>query len=119
MKSAELALEDMPFYDSMALVRSKSSLDPEELILFQLGFKATPESCVCGHAWNAFDVMLEGVKNGQHDWEFFRNPAKRIPTAFRTSEFALTCRSCEQRSIEIAVDYNYGKYCNTPPPSAR
>ena len=103
MKSAELALEQMPFYESMALVRSQSTLEPDELVLFQLGFKATPESCACGHAWNAFDLMLEGVQSRRHAWDFFRNPAKHVPLKFRKSEFALTCPRCANQSDQITA----------------
>ena len=117
MKSTEeVAVEGMPFYESMALVRSKSGLEQDELLLFQLGFKAAPESCPCGHGWNVFDVMLEGVQSGHHAWSLFRNPARTIPTSFRKSEFALTCPRCGERSTEIVAHYNYGKYCACPPP---
>jgi hypothetical protein len=109
--SRVLALSDTPFFKSMEYVRLHTGADSEEVLLWQLGFRATPSACSCGHEWNSFDVITEGVSQGRHSWDFFRNPKKQIPTTFRTALTTLTCPECEASSDGIEILYNYASLC--------
>ena len=109
-------IAEMPFYGSMMQVQTRSGIDPVLLLLWHFGFKATPDSCVCGkHEWSAFDLMLESVATGDHGWDFYRNYSTtvKVPDTFRTAvlDSGLTCPSCGVRSGPIEVLYNYATQC--------
>jgi hypothetical protein len=109
-------IEQMPFYRSMKKVEEESGMEPVRLLLWQFAFKATPAACTCGgHEWSAFDLMLESVATGHHDWDFYRNYSTEvtIPQTFRTGalESGLLCPACGIRSGRIEVMYNYAQQC--------
>jgi hypothetical protein len=110
--SKRLSVEQMPFYKSMNKVQDALKLDHDALILWQLGFKASPASCSCGHEWSAFDLMLEAVNTGYHSWDFYKtNSNKHAPLGFRSSSALLTCPECGTKSTKLQLNYNYADQC--------
>jgi hypothetical protein len=112
-------LEQMAFYPSMSEVQRNTGLDIRTLLLFQVGFSATPAHCACGYEWNAFDLILKSVKEGLHDWAFYQH-ARHGPEAGSTEPGTytfgsgpmpeLTCPKCQKTSGAIVATYYYCGY---------
>ena len=105
-------IEKMPFYSSMMKVHSSANIDTRTLLWFQIGFNADPNSCKCGqHEWSIYDLMIEAVNLGGHDWAFFSDPKfAQEPKLFLSAIADLTCPECGNKSEDVRLRYNYGGY---------
>jgi len=115
--SKKIPIKDMPFYSSMERVQSNTKLDTGTLLQFQIGFKAGPSSCECGHEWSAFDLMEEAIGHKQHGWEFYKNPElTQTPDAFFRGTEDIKCPKCGKLSTNVVFTYHYGGYIYPKPP---
>lgn len=112
-----IPLAEMPFYGSLERAQAGTGLDTKTLLQSQIGFAAEPAGCACGdHAWSVFDMMAESVENGHHDWSFFtQRDFSTAPSNFFSSREQLTCPSCQTKTPDISVLYNYGGHIYTDP----
>ena len=103
-KAVPVKLESMPFYSSMMTVKDRTGLSIDDLLSNQVGFRANPSHCLCGHEWNVFDIVIEAVKQSGHDWKFFNEHLTGEFGGFFYREFSLTC-SCGITSHNVGLLY--------------
>ena len=102
-------IENLPFYNSMRHVQEKTRLSDDELLLINSGFKAIPSTCICGQEWSAFDIILNAVKQGRHDWRFFKSALTGETDGFFCRTMKLECCRCGVTTMNIGTLYNYKK----------
>ncbi len=98
--------EKLWFYKSMSIVKENTGLSDEELLVSQVGFKASPSNCLCGHEWSAFDIIIEAINSKNHDWDFFKKSLVGEPGGFFYRKMNLTC-TCGIKTENIEVIYKY------------
>jgi hypothetical protein len=96
----------MSFYPSLKIVHDNTGIEMEELLSNQLGFKANPSSCLCGHEWNMFDLVIEAVNKSGHGWSFFNTHLIGKFGGFFYREFDMTCR-CGITTKNVGMLYKY------------
>ena len=101
-----IKLENMSFYESLSYVQQKTGIDMEELLTNQIGFKASPTHCLCGHEWSVFDIVIEAVNRSNHPWEFFREHLTGGFGGFFSNTFDLTCK-CGITTKDVQTLYKY------------
>ena len=99
-------LSDMPFYRSMKIVQDNTGHTDSQLLLNNVGFKAIPERCGCGHEWSAFDLIVDAVETEKHDWDFFKEVLAGDFVGFFHRKADLTCY-CGITTERIDVIYYY------------
>ena len=57
----DVKIEHLPFFKSLQVVAQNTGLDQSVLLRSQIGFKASPDHCLCNHEWSAFDVIIDTV----------------------------------------------------------
>lgn len=102
-----IPIEAMPFFESMKTVQENTGLSNEDLLSNQVGFRAHPSSCICGHEWNAFDVVIEAVRQSGHEWSFFKSALVGEFGGFFSRRTELTCCRCGVKTSNIDVLYKY------------
>ena len=112
-----IPLAEMPFYDALQRAQAGTGLDTATLLQAQVGFTAKPAGCQCGqHEWSIYDMMAESVDSGHHDWSFYaQRDFTGAPSNFFASREQLTCPTCQTKTPEISLRYNYGGHIYTTP----
>ena len=67
-----IPIESLPFYPSLKFASENTGIDMYDILVYNSGFRAQPAECICGHEWNAYDLIIESVNRSRHDWNFFR-----------------------------------------------
>ena len=69
----KVRMNTLPFHKSMQIVKKNTGLSDDELLLNNTGFRAKPRRCAsCGHEWSVFDIVINAVRQKEHDWNFFK-----------------------------------------------
>jgi hypothetical protein len=107
-KATEVAIESLPFYKSLQVVVAETGIDWRILMKRQSGFKATPACCKhCGQEWNAYDVIINTVAHGPHDWNFLKTKLTGDTDKFFFRSMSLNCVHCKETSKDVGVLYDY------------
>lgn len=105
-QATEIDLKSLAFYPSLRLVAEKTGISEITLLKRQVGFKAHPSHCLCGHEWSAYDLIIDTVDRGPHDWAFFKQSLSGDTKSFFFRKTPLKCR-CGVETPDVGVLYDY------------
>ena len=99
--------ENLYFHNSLTKVAAGTGVDEETLLSNEVGFCASPSACICKkHKWSSFDIVLEAVSTGKHDWNFFAETLQGEPGGYFARTMDLTCQ-CGKMFSDVHVLYKY------------